>query len=59
MIDINNDAFENCLELEGIIIPNSVKQIRIEQFKNCEKLKKICWKGKIYTYDDLKSYGKF
>ena len=38
---LGNNAFENCRELETIVIPNGVTEIRSEAFTGCSKLKSV------------------
>ena len=52
-------TFRECSALKEVIIPDSVHTITKEQFTNCKKLKKIWWRGHLYTYEDLKTYGGF
>lgn len=46
-------------ELKELYIPDTVSHISLDYFFNTENLEKIFWKGKTYTYTDLKEYGRF
>lgn len=49
LIEIGDKAFNNCLNLKEIIIPNSCEKIGVQAFKNCEKITKIVWPEKCIT----------
>lgn len=40
VLDISPHAFENCVKITGITIPDSVKEIAYSAFENCSSLKK-------------------
>jgi len=42
VIKIAIHAFENCDRTEEIVLPNSLRIIGFEAFKNCRKLRKLC-----------------
>lgn len=46
-------------ELKELFIPDTVSHISLDYFFNTENLEKIFWKGKAYTYTDLKEYRIF
>ena len=41
LYEINSGAFKNCINLEKVILPDSIKEIRYLCFYGCEKLKQI------------------
>ncbi len=40
-IDTDSYAFKNCIKLEEVIIPSSIKDIKTAAFSGCSKLKAI------------------
>ena len=40
VLDISSHAFEDCVKITGITIPDSVKEIAYSAFENCSSLKK-------------------
>ena len=42
---VSPGAFENCLTLKQIIIPEGIRWLGYESFKGCKNLKSVCFKG--------------
>ena len=53
---IGDEAFRSCYNLASISIPNSVLFIGTCAFQNCKSLKRILYKGKVYT--DKEQFNK-
>ena len=51
--------FGNCTNLRKIQLPNTLKSLNYQMFEGCSPMLQICWKDKIYIYDDLKEYQEF
>lgn len=52
VIAISHGAFQNCQDVEEIILPNSVKMIYIGAFSYCNKLKNVQFPEKVIYLDD-------
>ena len=46
-------AFDDCRELTIVRIPNTLQSIGSEVFKNCYKLKKLFYEGKMEDFDQI------
>lgn len=46
-------GLHGCKNLEELWVSDSLDHLYLHSFHGCEKLKKIHWKGKLYTIDDL------
>lgn len=53
---LDNSAFHDCKNLEELWASDSLDHLYLHSFHGCKKLKKIHWKGKLYTIDDLIAY---
>ena len=49
----------NCICLKIIQLPNTLKKLNYQIFKDCNLNLNISWKGKNYMYDDLIEYQEF
>ena len=54
-----SSMFSLCFNLKEIHLPNTLYKLRANMFQDCNPNLKISWKGKIYTYSDLKEYYEF
>lgn len=46
-------AFDDCRELTIVRIPNTLQSIGSEVFKNCYKLEKLFYEGKMKDFDQI------
>ena len=46
-------VFDDCRELSIVRIPNTLQSIGSEVFKNCYKLKKLFYEGKMEDFDQI------
>lgn len=53
VIAISHGAFQNCQDVEEIILPNSVKMIYIGAFSYCNKLKNVQFPEKVIYLDEF------
>ena len=62
--DVSNDTnfshmFSFCTSLQFISLPNTLRYLDKNMFKDCNPNLKIQWKDHFYTYSDLLEYEKF
>ena len=48
--------FDYCTSLQFISLPNTLRYLSENLFKNCNQNFKIRWKNHFYTYSDLLEY---
>lgn len=48
--------FENCSNLKEIYLSDTLKNLNLDMFEDCNSNLKIHWKNKIYTYEDVFKY---
>ena len=46
-------VFDSCYELSVVVIPNTLQSIGSEVFKNCHKLTKLFYEGKIEDFNQV------
>ena len=53
-----SSMFRYCTSLQNISLPNSLRYLDENMFKDCNPNLKIRWKQYLYTYADLLEYKK-